>query len=156
VHTHAQVEVVLADDLGHVLVDHDTSGFEGFRRQLLLLTRAQVHAEREIIDSRILATNIVDANLGICALQCLLSVLADDNTQHRARARTRHTTAIARLDVRLVLAIAIATSGTYGAIYRQRRSKSARATVSHTPPNSRFAKPACPAIENHIKKDCSI
>lgn len=66
VHTHTQVEVILADDLGHVLVHDDTSSFQRFGRELFLLTRAQVHAQREVVDGGILSANIVDTNLGVC------------------------------------------------------------------------------------------
>lgn len=81
------MERVLTGDLGHVLVDDDTSGLERLRRQLLVLARAQVHAEREVLDRGGLSADVIDLDL-----------------------RVRYSAAKARLDVRLVLAIAVALS----------------------------------------------
>jgi len=89
VSANTEMERVLAGDLRHVLVHDDTGSFKSLRGDLLLLTRAQVNAEREVIDGGILATNIVDTDLGV-----------------------RDTTAVSGLDVGLVLAIAVALRGT--------------------------------------------
>jgi len=54
------MEGILAGNLGHVLVHDNASGFQSFRAQLLLLTRAQVNAQGEFVDRSVFATNIVN------------------------------------------------------------------------------------------------
>lgn len=71
------------------LVGADTSGLEGFGAQLLVLVGHQVHAHGEIVDICTLAAEIEDSDL-----------------------RVWDTTVEARLGVRLVLAVAVATSWT--------------------------------------------
>jgi len=85
VQAHAQVERVLSCDLGHVLVDHNTAGLERLGRQLLVLAGHEVHAQREVLHGRGLAAHVIDLNLGV-----------------------RNSAAEARLNVRLVLAVAVA------------------------------------------------
>ena len=85
---HAQVEGVLAARLGHVLVARDARGLERLRRELLLLVRDEVGGERELVHAGALAAQVEDADL-----------------------RVRHAAAVARLGVRLVLAVAVATRG---------------------------------------------
>jgi hypothetical protein len=89
VHANAQVKVVLAAVLHNVLVARNASSFQRFARNVLLLLRHHVYSQREIIHMSLLATQIVDPDLGI-----------------------GHTTAVARLDVRLVLDKSIAASWT--------------------------------------------
>ena len=86
---HADVVSVLTDGLGQVLVDTDTAGLEGLGGDLLLLVAHKVGNEGEEIDGGLLVTDIVNADL-----------------------RVGDTTAVPRLDVRLVLLVAVATSGT--------------------------------------------
>jgi len=64
-HAHADVERVLTAVLHQVLVGADTRGPERLRRQLLVLVRDQVHAERELVDACLLAAQIKYADLGI-------------------------------------------------------------------------------------------
>jgi len=85
VSTDTHVEVILSDVVLHVLVDDNTGGFESFRGDLLLLSRAKVDGGREEIGSGELVTDIVDSDLGI-----------------------GDTTAVSGLDVRLVLTVAVA------------------------------------------------
>lgn len=61
----AQVERILSARLDHVLVGANTGGLEGLRAQLLVLVGDHVDAEREVIDSSLLATKIEDADLGV-------------------------------------------------------------------------------------------
>jgi hypothetical protein len=89
VHAHAQMKRVLPGVLRHVLVARDTSGLQRLARYILLLPRHQVHAVREFIHSLLLHAHIVDADLGI-----------------------GHTPAEARLGVRLVLDLPVASSRT--------------------------------------------
>jgi len=89
VETNAHVESVFADMLEHVLVHNNTSGFHTFGTQLLLLTAHQVDAQREIVGGGAAFTDIKDGDLGI-----------------------GNTTQVTRLDVRLVLAVTVTTSGT--------------------------------------------
>ena len=49
VHPDAQMERVFARGLGHVLVGADACGFKGFGRQLLVLVRDEMAAERELV-----------------------------------------------------------------------------------------------------------
>merc|ERR1712006_63632 len=71
--------------LGHVLVASNAASLQSLGGHLLELIGHKVSREREVVDRRLLAAQIVDADL-----------------------RIRHTTAVARLDVRLVLLVAVA------------------------------------------------
>merc|ERR1712168_272819 len=86
---HADVEGVLASDLGHVFVGTDASSFECFGRQLFVFVRHQVHTFGEFVHSCLLLTQIEDSDL-----------------------RVRDTTAEAGLGVGFVFAVTIATSRT--------------------------------------------
>lgn len=57
------VERVLSARLSDVLVGTDTSSFQSFRSDLLVLVAYHVRAEGEIVNRRLLAAKIVDANL---------------------------------------------------------------------------------------------
>ena len=85
----AQVEGVLAGRLGHVFVGADTGGLERLGRDLLVLVRDEMAAVGEVVERRALAAEIEDADL-----------------------RVGHTTVVARLGVRLVLAVAVAAERT--------------------------------------------
>lgn len=61
----AEVEGLLSGGLDEVLVGANASGFESLGTQLLVLVGDHVDAEREVIDSRLLAAKIEDANLGV-------------------------------------------------------------------------------------------
>lgn len=61
----AQVETLLAGDLGEVLVGANASGLEGLGGQLLILVGDEVDAEGEVIDVGTLATEIENPNLGV-------------------------------------------------------------------------------------------
>lgn len=93
---HANVVGILSNGLTQVLVDGNTASFEGFRGNLLLLVTDQVGNEWEQIDGGLLVPDIENLNL-----------------------RFWHTTAVPRLDVRLVLLVSVATSwtATHGEIY---------------------------------------
>jgi len=83
------VVVVLSNGLGQVLVDGDTAGFKGLRGDLLLLVRGKVSHKGEEIDGGLLCADIKNADFGFW-----------------------HTTAVAGLDVRLVLLVAVAAGWT--------------------------------------------
>jgi hypothetical protein len=85
----AEVETLLAGVLDEVLVGADTGGLEGLGAQLLILVGDKVDAEGEVVDVGTLAAKIEDADLGV-----------------------GDTTVEARLRVRLILAVTVATSGT--------------------------------------------
>jgi len=89
VETDTHVERVLARGLGNVLVGADTTGLESLGRDLLLFITEKVDAERELVDSGLLATEVVDADLGVW-----------------------DSTAEARLGVSLVLLVSVAASRT--------------------------------------------
>jgi len=89
VDTDTQVERILSGSLRHVLVGANTGGFQSLRRQLFILIRDQVGAEGEVIDRGTLTAKIENSDLGV-----------------------GDTTIVPRLGVRLVLAVAIAASGT--------------------------------------------
>lgn len=59
------METFLSSLLDQVLIGADTSGLEGLRAQLFVLIGDHVDAEREVIDVRLLAAEVEDANLGI-------------------------------------------------------------------------------------------
>jgi len=61
----AEVERVLARVLDDVLVGADTGGLERLGRDLLVLVRDEVDAERELVDAGLLATEVEDADLGV-------------------------------------------------------------------------------------------
>jgi hypothetical protein len=82
----AEVKSFLGGSLSHVLVNDDTSGFESFRRELLVFTGNEVTAERELIRGSTLVADIVNLQLGV-----------------------RDTTAVSRLDVWLVLTVSVAS-----------------------------------------------
>ena len=82
----SHVEGVLAELL-EVLVSTDTAGFESFRRDLVVLARQQMDAEREFSDISLLVTQIEDFDF-----------------------RFRDTTAKTRLDVRFASNSSVATS----------------------------------------------
>lgn len=84
VQTHADVELVLAAVLHHVLVAANTSSLQGLGTQLLVLVGDQVHAQGELLHAGLLAAQVEDADLGI----------GDTTTEPRLR-------------VRLILAVAI-------------------------------------------------
>jgi hypothetical protein len=63
VYTNAEMERILAGGLGNVLVGANTGGFEGLRRQLLILVGDKVAAEGEVVDRGTLAAEIIDAYL---------------------------------------------------------------------------------------------
>ena len=82
-------------NLDHVLVGSNTSGFESLGGKLLLLVAQHVHALRESIHTALLLAAIVNTKLWV-----------------------GDTTAIARLDVRLVLLVAKAPSWTTAHLIR--------------------------------------
>lgn len=87
--TNTHVEPITTSVLGDVLVSSDTGSFQGFRADLFALVGDQVHAEGEFVAGGLLAAQVEDTDLGI-----------------------GDTAAVAGLGVRLVLAVAIATSRT--------------------------------------------
>jgi hypothetical protein len=84
--TDSHMERVFSGRLDNVLVGTDTSGFQSFRRDLLLFVREQVDGQRELIDIGLFATQVKDTDLGV-----------------------RDTTTESGLGVRLVLAVSVAT-----------------------------------------------
>jgi hypothetical protein len=80
VKANADVEVILANTVDHVLVSSDTGSLKGLGGDLLLLEREKVDASGEGVHRQLLLSDIEDLDLSL-----------------------RHTTAVARLDVRLVL-----------------------------------------------------
>lgn len=84
-----EVETLTTSGVGHVSVDNNSGCLESFGGDLLQLTGHEMDTDRELVDLGGLASDVIDGDLGI-----------------------RYTTEVARLDVRLVLAVAVATSGT--------------------------------------------
>lgn len=83
------MEAVLSGKFDDVFVARNTGSFEGFAGELLLLERDEMDAAGELIDGCLLAAKIVDFELGV-----------------------GDSTAISRLDVRLILTVSVATSRT--------------------------------------------
>lgn len=59
------METILSAGLDEVLVGTNTSCLKGLGRELLVLVRDEVHAERELIDAGTLTAQIEDADLGV-------------------------------------------------------------------------------------------
>ena len=89
VSTHPNVIALLADSLHKVLVHADAGGLERLGRDLLLLVADKVGDKGKEIDRSLLGTNVKDLDLGL-----------------------GHTTAVARLNVGLILLVAVAAGGT--------------------------------------------
>jgi len=85
VSTDTHVEGILSSKFGHILVHDDTTSLQRFTGKLLILSGHKVNTQREGLSGSRLVSDVVDLNLGV-----------------------RHTAAESRLDVRLVLAIAVA------------------------------------------------
>lgn len=111
VQAHADVEAILAAALHHVLVGADTGGLQGLRRQLLVLIRHHVAAERELVHLRLLPTQVEDADF-----------------------RVGDPAAEARLGVRLVLTVPVTASrATTHGDGRRLRSASPRPATKWSP-----------------------
>lgn len=65
VKSHADVEVILANGVDHVLVGCDTSRFERLRGNLLLLKGEKVHTRGEGVYRKLFLANIEDLDLGL-------------------------------------------------------------------------------------------
>jgi hypothetical protein len=63
VYTNTEMERILARRLRDVLVGTNAGGFEGLRRELLILIGDKVAAEGKIVDRGALAAEIIDADL---------------------------------------------------------------------------------------------
>lgn len=87
--TDAQVETILTGGLGEVLVSANAGSLESLRRDVLVLAGDKMDGVGELVDSSLLLSAVVDAQLGI-----------------------RDSAAEARLGVRLVLDETVAIGGT--------------------------------------------
>ena len=65
VRAHPQVESFLPRHFHQVLVGADPGRFERFRRQLLVLVRHHVHAQREFVHVRAFAAEVEDADFRV-------------------------------------------------------------------------------------------
>jgi hypothetical protein len=86
VDTDSHVEAFLSSDLDEVLVGANASGFERLGAELFVLVGDEVNAGGEVIDTGLLPAQVEDSYLSI-----------------------GHTTVEARLGVRLVLAVTVAS-----------------------------------------------
>jgi hypothetical protein len=87
--SHFNVKGILANGLSEMLVNGHTAGLEGFAGNLLLFVANEVSDKGKEIDGSLFGADIKDANLTV-----------------------GDTTAVATLDVRLVLLVTVATSWT--------------------------------------------
>ncbi len=106
VHAHAQMERVLPARLGHILVRANARGFKGFGGELLILVGDEVAAEGKVVDRGAFATQVEDTDLVGCSYKNQRLV---DLARHLG---VGNTAVIAGLWVWLVLAVAVAASGT--------------------------------------------
>jgi len=60
-----QMETILSGELDEILVGRDAGRLESLRRQLLVLVRHQMDAQREVVDAGTLASEIEDLDLGV-------------------------------------------------------------------------------------------
>lgn len=95
VHSNTNVEAFLSCVDLHVFVGSDTGSLQGFRSDLLLLVGDQMHAAGEHVPVGLLLAAVVHANL-----------------------RVGYTTIEARLRVRLVLLVSVATRGSASHFYK--------------------------------------
>jgi len=65
VNAKTHVESVFTHELDHVLVGANTGGFQSLGRELFVLIRDHVDTERELIDTSLLTTQIVNTDLWI-------------------------------------------------------------------------------------------
>lgn len=65
VDSNSSVESLFTSSLDNVLVGANSSGFEGFGRQLLVLVGNEMAAEGEVVDRGLLSSEIVDSDLGV-------------------------------------------------------------------------------------------
>ena len=93
-----------------VLVRANTGGLEGLGAQLLILVGDEVDAGWELVDVRTLTAEIEDTDLWAVTVVSTSRVTVQISVQYSLW----HTTVEARLGVRLVLAVAVATSWTAG------------------------------------------
>lgn len=89
VHTNTHMEAILTTHLADILVGTDTGCLQSLTGELLTFQGNQMDTERELVHSGLLATQVIDTNLGV-----------------------GNTTAEARLGIRLVSAVTIAASRT--------------------------------------------
>jgi hypothetical protein len=85
--SHSKMEEILTSGLNHVLIASNTSSLQSLRRDLFVFIRNKVNSGGEHITRSLLVADIVDAELGV-----------------------GDTSAVSRLGVRLILAVAIAAS----------------------------------------------
>ena len=116
-HPHAHVEGVLAGSLGNIFVGTDTGSFKCFRWQLLVFVGNQMAAEGEFVDWGTFPSEIENANLQKVRHVRLRKI---DITY----LGIVDTTVIPWLRVWLVLAIAVAASGTTAHFYLYEKSVS--------------------------------
>jgi hypothetical protein len=88
-HPDPQMERILPARLGNILVRTNPRSLQRLAGELFVFVRDEVAAERELVDVGAFAAQIEDSDFGI-----------------------RNTTVVPRLGVRLVLAVAVAASGT--------------------------------------------
>ena len=108
--TDPQVEGILARGLGDILVGANARGFQRLTGKLLVLVGDKVAAERELVDGGTLTAKIEDTDLKSWGVDSVSDVLGkrEGNTD----LGVGYTTVVAGLGVRLVLAVAVAASGT--------------------------------------------
>jgi len=61
----SHMETIFSTGFDEILVGTDTSCLKSLGRELLVLVRDEVHAERELIDAGTLTAQIEDADLGV-------------------------------------------------------------------------------------------
>ena len=105
-----QVETLLSAVLDQVLVGADTGGFKSLGRQLLVLIGDKVAAERELVDGGTLTAKIEDTDLKSGGVDSVSDV--SGKREGNTDLGVGYTAVVAGLGVRLVLAVAVAASGT--------------------------------------------
>jgi hypothetical protein len=106
VDTNTQVERIFSRRLGDILVGTDTGCFECLRRKLLVLVRDEMAAEREFVHGGTFTSKVKYANL------TRNSGVERGGGGKETHLGIRDTTVVPGLGVGLVLAVAVAASGT--------------------------------------------
>ena len=148
-HPHAHVEGVLAGSLGNIFVCADTGSFKCFRGELLVFVGNQMAAEGEFVDWGTFPSKIENTNLQRVKHERLQKI---DITY----LGIGDTTVIPWLGVWLILAVAVAASGTTAHFYLYRKpvSKLAQNVIRLIPSPSTLQNhnPAFPAPSQGIQR----
>ena len=109
VDSNTKVESLFSSRLHDVLVGADTGSFQCFRRKLLILVGYEMTAEGEVVHGCTLSAQVKNADLGVWHTTVIPRL---GETILRSEWRTVGGRVAHKYNVRLVLAVTVAASGT--------------------------------------------